>query len=191
MKIKTGIIQSINYENCTVTATFEEDDTYSLEDLQVPQINNRSYLIPKVKDTGIFIFDEDDRGFLMKCVYSESQMPPTDKNDLIVDFEGTILKIDLESKVISIETDLDINAKCNSFSAEAAENITVKAKKIILDGEVESTKSLKIAEDIDAKNINASMNVKASTDVTVGTISLKLHTHTGNMGTPTSPPIGG
>lgn len=191
MKIKTGIIQNIDYENCTVTATFEEDDTYSLEDIQVPQINNKSYLMPKVKDTGIFIFDEDDRGFLVKCIYSESQMPPTDKNDLIIDFEGTTLKIDLDEKLITLSTDLDVNAKCNSFSAEAAENITVKAKKIILDGEVESTKSIKISEDIEVKNVNASMKVKASTDVIVGTISLKLHTHTGNMGAPTSPPIGG
>src|SRR5690606_3869996 len=32
-------------------------------------------------------------------------------------------------------------------------------------------------------------NVTATGDVTAGTISLKQHTHTGNLGSPTSPPI--
>lgn len=176
MNIRRGIIQKINYEKCTITATFQGADDYSLEDIQVPQMNNKSFRMPNINDSCIVIFDEDGNGFAFGGIYSEAQMPPSDKNDLIIDFEGNKIIIDLEEKTINIETTLDIIAKCKSFSASATENITIKAKKIIFDGEVETTKS-----------------IKAGIDVKTGSgVSLLGHTHVAiALGAPTSAPAPG
>lgn len=175
MRIREGIIQSVNYKNGTVSATFEGADDCSLDNLQVQQLNNKSYNMPSEKDVGYFIFDEDDRGVFIGTIYSLLSEMPTSKNDLIINVEGLILKIDREAKTIDIETPYEIIAKCKSFLAEATEDITIKAKKIIFDGEVEATK-----------------NIKALLDVKAGAVSLTTHVHTSSSpGTPTTPPAPG
>lgn len=174
MSYLVGIIQSVDYQNALVNATFEGMDDYVKENIQVKQKNNRSYEMPKVGDIGIFLKDEQGMIYI-GCVYSEIHSPIADKNMLIIEFEGNVLTIDPENKTINIETEFDVSAKCKSFSAEATENITVKAKKIILDGEVETTK-----------------NIKATMDVKAGTVSLINHLHNSTApGSPTSPPLPG
>lgn len=174
MSYLIGTIQNVDYQKALVNATFEGADDYVRENIQVKQQNNRSFRMPKVGDIGIFLTDEQGMIYI-GSVCSESHSPSADRNILILEFEENVLTIDPENKTISIDTEFDISAKCKSFSAEATENITVKAKKIILDGEVEATK-----------------NIKASIDIKAGTISLLNHLHNSSApGSPTGPSLPG
>lgn len=67
--------------------------------------------------------------------------------------------------------------------------------KIIIDGEVEFKKKVKMEDELTCEKdvsldekLSVAKEISSDEDVKAGTISLKMHTHTGNLGAPTSPP---
>lgn len=93
--------------------------------------------------------------------------------------------IKLSSSNVSISSNSQSIKLSDSNIEIESTNITIKGNsKITLDGEVEIKKKLTCKDEI-----SASKSISSDEDVKAGTISLKTHTHTGNLGSPTSPPI--
>lgn len=93
--------------------------------------------------------------------------------------------VTVESSQITIQT-TSATVKLTSSAVEIeSTNITIKGtSKITLDGEVEVKKKLTCND-----AISATKSITSDEDVKAGTISLKTHIHTGNLGAPTSPPM--
>ncbi len=85
---------------------------------------------------------------------------PADKSGVIID--ATPFKSDNEK--VSIELDSKgIRIKVKETSIDITGNeVSIKSKKVTISEDLEVQKSVKVAEDVSAKNVNASANVKAS-----------------------------
>lgn len=177
--IEFGIITSVDYKNSTANVTIESMEDYSLENVTVMQElsgKSKSFIMPDVGTSVIVGFSEDRRAVILGCRFSEINQSPSDSNKFVKSFsDGTTIEYDIEnSKLIAnvIGTaSITLNGDAEITSSS---NVTIKATKITLDGDVETTGE-----------------IKAGTDVTAMGVSLVKHTHTGNMGSPTSSPIVG
>lgn len=79
----------------------------------------------------------------------------------------------------------DIKADASSsLTATAGSSAKITSPTITLDGEVSVTGNITVA-----KSVTVTETVTAAVDVLGGGKSLLSHTHTGNQGTPTSPPL--
>lgn len=174
-----GVITDINYQNCTANVTIEGMEDYSLENVPVMQQlsnKNKSFIIPDIGTSVIIAFSKDGRATIIGTYYSEINQSPSTSNKFIKLFsDGTLIEYDIENSKLtanikgtaSITIDGDAEVTTNS-------NLTLKASKIIIDGEMEVTGKISSLEDIKTNGV-----------------SLLTHTHTGNQGAPTSTPIAG
>lgn len=113
-----------------------------------------------------------------------SDSSKSDKDGLVIAHKSGFPVINLNSSQITIQT-TSATVKLTSSAVEIeSTNITIKGtSKITLDGEVEVKKKLTCKDEI-----SATKSITSDEDVKAGAISLKTHTHTGNLGVPTSPP---
>lgn len=116
---------------------------------------------------------------------STSSVPAgLDKDGLVIAHKSGFPVINLNSSQITIQTNSSTIIKASSSDVEIeSTNITIKGTKITLDGEVEIKKRLTCKDEI-----FATKSITSDEDVKAGATSLKNHTHTGNLGAPTSPP---
>lgn len=169
--IEFGVVTAVNYEYGTVNVSIEALDDTLLEDVPIMQRftqDHKSLSMPRLKSIVVVALKEDGRAVVLGSFYSQINTSPSTTEKLILDLaDGTKIEYDVEnSKLV---------AKVNGTAEiTSTGDFTIKAPTINLDGEVKATKS--ITSDIDVK---------------VNSISLLNHTHTGNLGNPTSPPIGG
>ena len=100
-------------------------------------------------------FGNNEDGFVDRnLTYKDIPLPnEADENKYIQEFEdGTTYIHDIETKEISLNTPCSITILASKdVSIETPKNMTFKASIITLDGEVETTKSLKVANEIDDK----------------------------------------
>lgn len=177
--IEFGVITAVDYTNSTANVTIESMDDYQLENVPVMQQlsgKSKSFTMPEVGTSVIVGFSEDKRAVILGCTYSEVNQSPSDSNKFMKSFsDGTTIEYDIDNSKLTANIKGDVSITLDGEAEiTSSNNVTIKATKITLDGEVETTGK-----------------IKAGTDVTVMGVSLVNHTHTGNMGSPTSPPIAG
>ena len=100
-------------------------------------------------------FGNNENGFVDRnLTYKDIPLPDeANENTYIGVFEdGTTFIHNVESKEISLDTPCSITVTTQKdINITTSKNITFTASKITLDGEVETTKSLKVANEIDDK----------------------------------------
>lgn len=181
--IKIGEVCAVDYSNCTARVVFDDDDGIVSNNLQVLQRNtykNHDVAMPDIGEDVICLFLSSgiEEGFILGSVYAGDVMPPSNNgNERVVVFaDDTEVRYDREKHEMYIKigaTEIKSNPK----------STTIKSASITLDGDVHITGTTQA----DA-NMTCSATVTASTDCVGGGKSLVGHTHTGNMGSPTSSP---
>ena len=160
MRIASGIVQQVDYGLCLITVTIEGLEDYSIKDVHVVQGNtyeNKSLNMPSIGETVVCIISDDDITYCIGGIYSEINTSQKSSENLsLILKDGTYINYDFKSKNLECEVKGNISAKCKSFSAEASDTITVKAPKIVLDGEVETTANVKTSGNIETTDIKAS-----------------------------------
>lgn len=189
--IEFGVITDIDYKTSTANVTIEGMEDYSLENVPVmQQLSNKSksFIMPDIGTHVIIGFSEDKRAVIIGCTYSEIDQSPSESNKFIKSFsDGTVIEYDIENSKLTATVKgtasitLDGDAEVTTSN-----NLTLKASKITLDGEIEATGKITANAEIEATG-----EIVSTTDVKTNGISLLTHTHTGNQGAPTSPPIVG
>lgn len=182
--IEFGVITSVNYEKSTASVTIESLEDYSLEDVPVMQQltgESKSFVMPEVGTTVVIAFSNDGRPVIQGCIFSELNLSPAKTKKYLKKFsDGTLIEYDFESATLKAEIKGKAIITVEGDTEITSENLTFKATKITLDGNVEAT-----------KGIEAVGEITSTTDVKTNGISLLLHQHTGNQGAPTSPPLPG
>lgn len=174
--IKIGEVSVIYPEKGTARVVFDDDDSIVSAELKVLQKNtfkNSDYSMPDIGEDVICIFlpcaSED--GFILGSFYAGEITPPeSDGNRRTVKFaDDTTVTYDRKKHALDV--------KMNSGTCK------VKCPSITLDGNVSITGSLNVA------GATTTAGITDSADVVASGKSLVNHTHTGNAGAPTSPPL--
>lgn len=116
-----------------------------------------------------------------------------DNNAIIIDVKGT--RITVKDKNVIVDSD-NVTVNCKKATVNADDTITAKAgnSATVSAGSSATVKAPSVTLDASTTTATGNLTVKgkvtAQGDVVANnSISLALHTHTGNLGNPTSPPI--
>ena len=174
--IKIGEVSSIDPVNCTARVVFDDDDSLVSRPLKVIQRNslkNKDFAMPAIGEDVVCVFlpNATEEGFIIGSFYAGAIKPPesTETKRTVLFADGTRVCYDTAT---------------GSLSVTGAKAITLNAPSVTLDGNVAITGTLAVAG-----AVTADSTVTASGDVVGAGISLQKHTHTGNLGAPTSPPL--
>ena len=170
--IRIGEVCDVDYANGTARVVFDDDDSLVSNYLQVIQRNtysNQDYAMPDIGEDVICIFLSSgmEEGFILGSVYAGDVMPPESNKDkrCVVFSDGTRISYDRATHELTAVLE-GVTIKANRNSVE------VVAPTITLNG-----------------NVSINGNVTATGDVVGAGKSLAKHTHTGNLGSPTSAPL--
>lgn len=177
--IKIGEVSSVDYAKGTARVVFDDDDSVVSNDLQVLQKNtfkNKDYYMPDVGEDVICLFlpSGTEEGFILGSVYAGDITPPESSGNkrTVVFSDNTKVSYDRETHTLSI------NIGETSILADG-ENVYVKGSVATLEAPTIKLKG----------NVEVDGTLTAGGDVVGAGVSLQSHTHTGNMGSPTSAPI--
>lgn len=168
--IEFGIITGVDYENASVDVTIEGLEDRVLKEIPIVfNISSEFKLIDimRKKVTAVIYMKDDGRAVCGGYIHSKSNPSEIKENKIIMNLaDGTHIEYDLEKSKLtaSLKGEVDIST---------SSTIKLKAEKIIIDGELETTKS-----------------IKAGIDITAMGISLLKHIH-GTSNGPTTAPTGG
>lgn len=208
--IKYGTVTEIKADTAQVKVAFKESGdvvSYYMPVLQSFAGKNNAYIMPSVDDTVVcLISPRGEAGVVVGSIYTGINKPLiTDENKYNITFEDessieydkkeSILKAEIKGSVeiiidksitITITEDKEVSAKNIKITAESEINIECKTANIKADSEANietGTVNLK------GSKVNVGENA-ARGILHEGLIDwLSTHTHTGNMGSPTSPPV--
>lgn len=208
--IKYGTVTEIKADTAQVKVAFKESGdvvSYYMPVLQSFAGKNNAYIMPSVDDTVVcLISPRGEAGVVVGSIYTGINKPLiTDENKYNITFEDessieydkkeSILKADIKgsaeividkSITITITEDKEISAKNIKITADSEINIECKTANIKADSEANietGTVNLK------GSKVNVGENA-AKGILHEGLMDwLSSHTHTGNMGSPTSPPV--
>lgn len=176
--IRTGKVSSINPANCTAKVVFEDLDNKVSGDLRLlmnKTQDDKDYWMPDIGEMVecLFLPIGLSEGIILGSTYSEADTPPW--ND--ADIRGTKFKDG---------SFWCYNRKTGVLDIEIVKQINLKAPDLVIKSNVKITGNVAVDG-----GISATDSVQSDNDVLVGGISLKQHVHTGNLGNPTSAPVGG
>lgn len=199
-EVRLGNVSSIDYENGLCEVTYPDRDDTVTE--MVPTLSNREYRMPEVDDLVVVLHpgDSPEDAVILGTIWNEKIKPAEGKE-----------------KVFRKEYSNENGKAYRKFDANAKELLDfVDGKKILKAKSLEikiGSATVTISESGSAKvdspagiEIKASGELKLSAttltasaatvnitggggDVTVSGKSLVKHTHTGNLGKPTTPPL--
>lgn len=208
--IKYGVVSEIKAEKAQVKVIFQESNnivSYYMPVLQMFTGTNKSYFMPNINDVVICLLSpRGDSGVVLGSIYNDKNTPPVDdENKYNITFDdGTTIEYDKKENIL--KADIKGTAEITidkSISINITEDKKINAKniKIIADSEVNiECATANIKADSEANIEAGTVNLKGS-KVNVGENAgkgilheglidwLSTHTHTGNMGAPTSPPV--
>lgn len=164
--LKFGIVTNINPTLAQARVQFAEDDilSYWLPILQQKTLKDKFYAIPDIGEHVACLMDENsEEGVILGAIYSSADFPPaTSKTQLMIKFED-------DSFIL--------------FNKETG-ILTLKAKGIEILSDINQT-----------GKFQNSAGITSAADILDKTSSMQtmrdkynLHTHVGNMGSPTSVP---
>ncbi|MGN0887225.1 MAG: phage baseplate assembly protein V [Candidatus Spyradenecus sp.] len=174
--IKIGEVSSVDPAAGTARVVFDDDDgvvSYDLKVLHTNTLKTKDYAMPELGSDVLCVFlpNATEEGFILGSFYAGEVTPP--------ESEGTKRTVRF-----SDGTRVCYDMATHALQVTGAARVTVQAPAITLDGNVAITGTLAVAG-----AVTADSTVTASGDVVGAGKSLETHTHTGNMGAPTSPPL--
>lgn len=189
---RIGLVSSVNYEAGTVRVTYpDRDDSVTVE---IPLLSTIAdeYFMPKVDDQVLVchLSNGAEYGVVMGRPWDEDHKPAESgeglyRKDFDRDLGKAFLRYDansgelkIKAKKIVFEGDESVTTNTKTMTANASASAKTTSPTITNDGDVTVTKGETVAK-----------TLTATVDVVGGGKSLKSHTHTGNLGSPTSPPL--
>lgn len=208
--IKYGTVTEIKADTAQVKVAFKESGdvvSYYMPVLQSFAGKNNAYIMPSVDDTVVcLISPRGEAGVVVGSIYTGINKPLiADENKYNITFEDessieydkkeNLLKADIKgsaeiiidkSITITITEDKELSAKNIKITAESEINIECKTANIKADSKANIE-----AGTVNLKGSKVNVGENAARGILhEGLIDwLSTHTHTGNMGSPTSPPV--
>ena len=199
-EVRLGNVSSIDYENGLCEVTYPDRDDTVTE--MVPMLSNREYRMPEVDDLVVVLHpgDSPEDAVILGTIWNEKIKPAEGKKKVFrkeysnedgkayrkFDADAKELLDFVDGKKILKAKSLEI--KIGSATVTISESGSVK---------VDSTAGIEIKASGELKLSATTLTASAATvnitggggDVTVSGKSLVKHTHTGNLGKPTTPPV--
>lgn len=199
-EVRLGNVSSIDYENGLCEVTYPDRDDTVTE--MVPMLSNREYRMPEVDDLVVVLHpgDSPEDAVILGTIWNEKIKPAEGKEKVFrkeysnedgkayrkFDADAKELLDFVDGKKILKAKSLEI--KIGSTTVTISESGSVK---------VDSPAGIEIKASGELKLSATTLTASAATvnitggggDVTVSGKSLVKHTHTGNLGKPTTPPV--
>lgn len=199
-EVRLGNVSSIDYENGLCEVTYPDRDDTVTE--MVPMLSNREYRMPEVDDLVVVLHpgDSPEDAVILGTIWNEKIKPVEGKEKVFrkeysnedgkayrkFDANAKELLDFVDGKKILKAKSLEI--KIGSATVTISESGSVK---------VDSPAGIEIKASGELKLSATTLTASAATvnitggggDVTVSGKSLVNHTHTGNLGKPTTPPV--
>lgn len=199
-EVRLGNVSSIDYENGLCEVTYPDRDDTVTE--MVPMLSNREYRMPEVDDLVVVLHpgDSPEDAVILGTIWNEKIKPAEGKEKVFrkeysnedgkayrkFDANAKELLDFVDGKKILKAKGLEI--KIGSATVTISESGSVK---------VGSPAGIEIKASGELKLSATTLTASAATvnitggggDVTVSGKSLVKHTHTGNLGKPTTPPV--
>lgn len=199
-EVRLGNISSIDYENGLCEVTYPDRDDTVTE--MVPMLSNREYRMPEVDDLVVVLHpgDSPEDAVILGTIWNEKIKPVEGKEKVFrkeysnedgkayrkFDANAKELLDFVDGKKILKAKSLEI--KIGSATVTISESGSVK---------VDSPAGIEVKASGELKLSATTLTASAATvnitggggDVTVSGKSLVKHTHTGNLGKPTTPPV--
>lgn len=199
-EVRLGNVSSIDYENGLCEVTYPDRDDTVTE--MVPMLSNREYRMPEVDDLVVVLHpgDSPEDAVILGTIWNEKIKPVEGKEKVFrkeysnedgkayrkFDANAKELLDFVDGKKILKAKSLEI--KIGSATVTISESGSVK---------VDSPAGIEVKASGELKLSATTLTASAATvnitggggDVTVSGKSLVKHTHTGNLGKPTTPPV--
>ena len=199
-EVRLGNVSSIDYENGLCEVTYPDRDDTVTE--MVPVLSNREYRMPEVDDLVVVLHpgDSPEDAVILGTIWNEKIKPAEGKEKVFrkeysnedgkayrkFDANAKELLDFVDGKKILKAKNLEI--KIGSATVTISESGSMK---------VDSPAGIEIKASGELKLSATKLTASAATvnitggggDVTVSGKSLVQHTHTGNLGKPTTPPV--
>ena len=199
-EVRLGNVSSIDYENGLCEVTYPDRDDTVTE--MVPMLSNREYRMPEVDDLVVVLHpgDSPEDAVILGTIWNEKIKPAEGKEKVFrkeysnedgkayrkFDADAKELLDFVDGKKILKAKSLEI--KIGSATVTISESGSMK---------VDSPAGIEIKASGELKLSATTLTASAATvnitggggDVTVSGKSLVKHTHTGNLGKPTTPPL--
>lgn len=199
-EVRLGNVSSIDYENGLCEVTYPDRDDTVTE--MVPMLSNREYRMPEVDDLVVVLHpgDSPEDAVILGTIWNEKIKPAEGKEKVFrkeysneagkayrkFDANAKELLDFVEGKKILKAKSLEIKIGSATVTISESGSVKVDSPAGI---EIKTSGELKLS----ATTLTASaarVNITGGGgDVTVSGKSLVKHTHTGNLGKPTTPPV--
>lgn len=199
-EVRLGNVSSIDYENGLCEVTYPDRDDTVTE--MVPTLSNREYRMPEVDDLVVVLHpgDSPEDAVILGTIWNEKIKPVEGKEKVFrkeySNEDGKAYrKFDANAKELLDFVDGKKILKAKSLEIKiGSATVTISESGSVKVGspagiEIKASGELKLS----ATTLTASaatVNITGGGgDVTVSGKSLVKHTHTGNLGKPTTPPV--
>lgn len=199
-EVRLGNVSSIDYENGLCEVTYPDRDDTVTE--MVPMLSNREYRMPEVDDLVVVLHpgDSPEDAVILGTIWNEKIKPVEGKEKVFrkeysneggkayrkFDANAKELLDFVDGKKILKAKSLEVKVGGTTVTISESGNVKVSSPAGI---EIKASGELKLS----ATTLTASaatVNITGGGgDVTVSGKSLVKHTHTGNLGKPTTPPV--
>ena len=197
---RLGNVSSIDYENGLCEVTYPDRDDTVTE--MVPMLSNREYRMPEVDDLVVVLHpgDSPEDAVILGTIWNEKIKPVEGKEKVFrkeySNEDGKAYrKFDANAKELLDFVDGKKILKAKSLEIEiGSATVTISESGSV---KVDSPAGIEIKASGELKLNATTLTASAATvnitggggDVTVSGKSLVKHTHTGNLGKPTTPPL--
>lgn len=199
-EVRLGNVSSIDYENGLCEVTYPDRDDTVTE--MVPCLSRREYMMPEVDDIVVVLHpgDSPEDAVVLGTIWNEKIKPAEGKEKIFrkeycnedgkayrkFDANAKELLDFVDGKKILKAKSLEVKIGSATVTISEGGNVKITSPASIT---VQATSELKLA----AATLTASaatVNITgAGGDVVVSGKSLVTHTHNGNLGKPTTPPL--
>lgn len=199
-EVRLGNVSSIDYENGLCEVTYPDRDDTVTE--MVPMLSNREYRMPEVDDLVVVLHpgDSPEDAVILGTIWNEKIKPAEGREKVFrkeycnedgkayrqFDASARELLDFVDGKKILKAKSLEIKIGSATVTISEGGDVKITSPASIT---VQAASELKLT----ATTLTASaatVNITgAGGDVVVSGKSLVTHTHTGNMGKPTTPPL--
>lgn len=199
-EVRLGNVSSIDYENGLCEVTYPDRDDTVTE--KVPFLSNREYMMPEVDDLVVVLHpgDSPEDAVVLGTIWNKKIKPVEGKEKVYrKEFSNTdgqaYRKFDANAKELTDEVDGKKILKAKSLEVKVGgATVTISKSGAV---KVSSPAGITIAASGELKLTGSTITASAGTvnitggggDVVVAGKSLVNHTHTGNLGKPTTPPV--
>lgn len=199
-EVRLGNVSSIDYENGLCEVTYPDRDDTVTE--MVPMLSNREYRMPEVDDLVVVLHpgDSPEDAVILGTIWNEKIKP--------VEGKEKVFRKEYSNEDGKAYRKFDANAKELLDFVDGKKILKAKSLEVKVGGttvtisesgsvKVDSPAGIEIKASGELKLSATTLTASATTvnitggggDVTVSGKSLVNHTHNGNLGKPTTPPL--